>query len=63
MTDDDRLDRLRRALASLDPLTRQVFLAHVVEDLPYGVIAGRFGIDVDLVERHVARALVALSGD
>ncbi len=63
MTEQNRLERLRAALATLDPLTRQVFLAHVGEDMPYGVIAGRFGIDVDLVERHVVRALVALSGD
>ena len=53
--------RLTRALAKLDPQTREVFLLHRSEGLSYGEIAERLGISAEAVERHIADALFDLA--
>jgi RNA polymerase sigma-70 factor (ECF subfamily) len=52
--------RLTRALAKLEPRTREVFLMSAAERLSYDEIAARLGITTGAVERHVADALVEL---
>ena len=40
--------------------TREVFLAHRLDDMPYREIAERTGLSVSEVERHMARAIIAI---
>lgn len=58
--DRRRLGRLREALAGLPQQTRDVFIAHCIDDLDYGVIAARLGISVADVQREFARAMAVL---
>jgi DNA-directed RNA polymerase specialized sigma24 family protein len=53
--------RYEAAVAALPARTRQVFLAHRVEDLAYAAIAKRLAISVREVEQHIAQALVSIS--
>lgn len=55
--DGGRLARVEEALASMPPLTREVFMMHRFDDLAYTRIAVRLGIGVDEVEAHMATAL------
>ncbi len=55
------LDLIRRRLDTLRPITRAVFLLHRIDDLDYAKIAWRFGIGVDAVERHMAKAIYVLA--
>ncbi|MFN3627430.1 MAG: RNA polymerase sigma factor [Parvibaculum sp.] len=47
----------RRALDELPDRTREVFLLHRVEELPYREIGQKLGISIPTVQYHVARAL------
>ncbi|MFD1104448.1 RNA polymerase sigma factor [Sphingobium olei] len=53
--------RYEAALAVLPSLTREVLLAHRVDDLDYAAIAARFGITIGEVEQCIADALEAVS--
>jgi len=55
-----RLDKVRAVLDALKPRTREVFLMHRVEGYSSAQIADRFGISVSAVEKHIARAVLAL---
>ena len=55
-----RLARMEAALASMPDLTREVFMMHRFDDLPYRRIAVRVGISVEEVEMHMVRALILL---
>jgi RNA polymerase sigma-70 factor (ECF subfamily) len=55
-----RIDRMQQILGRLPRLTRQVFLAHRLEDMTYDDIARRTGLTVRQVEWHIACALLAL---
>jgi RNA polymerase sigma-70 factor (ECF subfamily) len=48
---------LEAALAEMPARRRAIFMAALIEDLPFRVIAARFGVSVRLVEREVQRAL------
>ncbi|WP_129791523.1 sigma factor-like helix-turn-helix DNA-binding protein [Sphingosinicella sp. CPCC 101087] len=52
--------RLVRALAELEPRTREIFLMNAADGLSYAEIAARLDITTDDVERHVADALIEL---
>jgi RNA polymerase sigma factor (sigma-70 family) len=52
--------RLERAMSTVPRRTREVFLAHRVDDMPCREIAERTGLSVHEVERHMARAIVAI---
>lgn len=60
---DDRLisrQNLAAAAAvirALPPRTREAFLLHRFEDMTYRQIAGRIGVSVSMVEKHIAEAL------
>jgi RNA polymerase sigma-70 factor (ECF subfamily) len=66
--DDDQLDpervaaarseiaALERVIAAMPPRRREIFLAALVEELPYRAIAERFGMSLRSVEREMARA-------
>jgi RNA polymerase sigma-70 factor (ECF subfamily) len=54
------LRRLERAMRTVPRRTREVFLAHRLDDMPYREIAERTGLSVRDVERHMARAICAI---
>ncbi len=54
------LERMQAALVRLPRFTREVFLAHRLDDLSYVEIAARTGVSTRRVEREIARAIVAL---
>jgi RNA polymerase sigma factor (sigma-70 family) len=62
----DRLDdaeirtRLERAMRKVPRATREVFLAHRLDDMSYSEIAERTGQSVRDVERHMTRAIIAI---
>lgn len=51
------LRALESALAELPILRRAIFIASIVDEQPYKVIASRFGVPLRTVEREIARAL------
>jgi RNA polymerase sigma factor (sigma-70 family) len=55
-----RLDRVRAILDELKPRTREIFLMHRVEGYSGKQICAAFGISVSAVEKHIARAVLAL---
>jgi len=57
---DILMRRLERAVASMDAVSREVFLAHRLEGLSYSDIANRTGLSAAEVERHIAEAIVHL---
>ena len=60
LVDPARLARMEAALENMPNLTREVFMMHRFDDLPYRRIAVRVGIGVDEVEAHMVRALILL---
>lgn len=54
------LKKLERAMLKLPNSTRQIFLAHRLDDMPYQEIADRTGLTVRQVERHMAKAIYRL---
>lgn len=57
----ERLARLAMGLGRLSETTRDVFLAHRVDGLPYSEIAKRHGISIATVHQHVAKATLRLT--
>jgi len=49
------LERMEAALLTLPRFTREVFLAHRLDDLSYRDIAARTGVSVRRVEREIAK--------
>lgn len=58
--DEARLARMEEALKRMPELTREVFMMHRFDDLPYRRIAVRVGISIDEVEVHMATAIKLL---
>ena len=56
----ERLIKVEALLNSLAPRTREVFVLHRLEGYSCGQIAKQFGISVSAVEKHIARAVLAL---
>lgn len=56
----DMLRRVEEAIARLSPATRDVFLMHRFDDLSYPEIARIKGMKVKRVEKHIAKALLAI---
>lgn len=54
---NEMLAAYRRALGELPDKTREVFLLHRVDELPYREIGERLGISIPTVQYHMARAL------
>jgi RNA polymerase sigma-70 factor (ECF subfamily) len=54
------VERLQAIMLRMPPLTREIFMAHRLDDMTYEEIARRTGLTVRQVERHVARAILEL---
>jgi len=52
------LERLSRAIGSLPPRCREVFLMNRMDGMSYSQIAERLGISVNMVEKHIIKALL-----
>jgi RNA polymerase sigma factor (sigma-70 family) len=52
--------RVEAAIASLPPITREVFILHRFDDLGYERIARRLEISVEEVTTHMAAAILQL---
>ncbi len=59
--DTERLARAEAALQTLPPFTREVFLAHRIDDLSYAEIAENTGTSVRRIEREMIRALIGFA--
>jgi RNA polymerase sigma factor (sigma-70 family) len=58
---DQTLERLQRTLDALEPRTRAVYTMHRLKGLSYEQIADHFEISVSAIEKHIARATIALT--
>lgn len=58
---DQRLERITRALESVGPRTRDMFLMHRLWGFSYPEIAKQLGVTVSAVERRIARAINAVT--
>lgn len=56
----EQIVRIEAIMLRLPRLTREIFMAHRLDDMPYDEIARRTGLTVRQVERHMARAILAL---
>ena len=54
------IERLETIMLRLPPLTREIFMAHRLDDMPYEEIARRTGLTVSQVERHITQAIIEL---
>lgn len=52
-----RLKVLQHAIAELSPRCREVFLLHKFKNESHAAIAAKLGISVNMVEKHIIRAL------
>ncbi len=57
----ERMARMVLGLARLSDKTREIFLAHRIDGLPYTEIAKLHGISVATVHHHVAKAALRLT--
>ena len=55
--DKTPLQRMERLLSRLGRTTREIFLAHRLDDMSYTEIAERTGLSVREVERRMAKAM------
>jgi RNA polymerase sigma-70 factor (ECF subfamily) len=55
------LERMEKIMLRLPRMTREIFLAHRLDDMPYGEIARRTGLSVRQVELHMYRAILPLT--
>lgn len=58
--DPEALARLERAVRALPRTTREIFLAHRLDDRSYPEIADITGLSEEKVRRHMAKALYQL---
>jgi RNA polymerase sigma-70 factor (ECF subfamily) len=54
------IERLQAIMLRMPRLTREIFMAHRLDDMPYDEIARRTGLTIRQVEHHIARAIMEL---
>ena len=58
----ERFRRLSECLAKLNDKTRAIFLAHRLDGLTYQEIGRLHGLSISSVEKHVAKAVLMVTG-
>jgi RNA polymerase sigma-70 factor (ECF subfamily) len=58
----ERLERLSECVARMNDRTRTIFLAHRLDGLSYQEIGRLHGLSVSGVEKHVAKAVLLITG-
>jgi RNA polymerase sigma factor (sigma-70 family) len=58
----ERLARLSVCLGRLTETTRAIFLAHRVDGMSYQEISRQRGLSVSSVEKHIAKAMLLITG-
>jgi RNA polymerase sigma factor (sigma-70 family) len=58
----ERMARMSQCLGRLNEKTRDIFLAHRIEGMTYQEIAQRHHLSISTVEKHVAKALLQVTG-
>jgi RNA polymerase sigma factor (sigma-70 family) len=58
----ERMARMSICLPRLNDKTRHIFAAHRIEGLSYEQIAQRHQLSISTVEKHIAKALVQITG-
>lgn len=58
----ERLAHLSKCLGRLNDKTRAIFLAHRIDGMSYQEIAKAHGLSVSSVEKHIAKAVLLLTG-
>jgi RNA polymerase sigma factor (sigma-70 family) len=56
----ERILQVSRCLARLKPRTRDIFLAHRLQEKTYAEIAAAYGLSISAIEQHVVRATIAV---
>ena len=56
----EKLRRIEAAMASLNPKTRRIFIAHRVEGMSYAEIAKETGLSIKGVEKQMSKAIAKL---
>jgi len=59
LADQQEVARLLAAVETLPPRCREAFVLHKFDGLPQAEVARRMGITVNMVEKHIIRALLA----
>jgi RNA polymerase sigma factor (sigma-70 family) len=57
----ERMSRLSECLGSLNPKTRDIFLAHRIDGMRYQDIARHHRLSVSAVEKHIAKATLMVT--
>jgi len=57
----EQVARLSECLGRLSDKTRDIFLAHRIDGLPYQQIAQQHGLSISTVEKHIAKATLQLT--
>ena len=58
--DPELMARLERAMEAMPRMTREIFLAHRIDDYSYEQIAEITGLSVRRVQRHMVKAMLQL---
>ena len=58
----ERLQRLSECVARMNDKTRSIFLAHRLDGLSYQEIGQLHGLSISGVEKHVAKAVLIITG-
>lgn len=58
---EERLRRITARIDAMTPRTREIFLMHYIDDYSYPQIARQLGVSVSAIEKHMARAMLALT--
>ena len=56
----EQIDLLIKSLASMNPRTSRIILAHRIDGASYAEIAREYGISVSAVEKQIAKAVILL---
>jgi RNA polymerase sigma-70 factor (ECF subfamily) len=58
----ERLGRVNEALMRMNARTREIFLMDRLSGMKHREIAAHFGVSVSAVEKHIAKAVLVLTG-